>query len=65
PTCSTWTWPSIPPPALPLFPHPSGLLFERQESLLGGGFCNAKPAEGALTPVLLACSLCCFYCYFL
>ncbi|XP_050969173.1 anti-sigma-I factor RsgI2-like isoform X2 [Labeo rohita] len=37
PTCSTWTWPSIPPPVLPLFPHPPGLLFERQESLLGGG----------------------------
>ncbi|KAI2650206.1 Transposable element Tcb2 transposase [Labeo rohita] len=30
-----------------------------------GGFCNAKPAEGALTPGLPARSLCCFYCYFL
>ncbi|KAI2645301.1 Mucin-19 [Labeo rohita] len=28
---------------------PSHPLFERQESLLEGGFCNATPAEGALT----------------
>ncbi|KAL0173699.1 hypothetical protein M9458_029667, partial [Cirrhinus mrigala] len=38
PTSSARTWPSVPPPVLPLFPHPPGLLLlERQESRLEEG----------------------------
>ncbi len=38
---------------------------ELQESLLEGGFCNAKPAEGALTRILTVLHSLCFSSHFL